>query len=98
MKSNSKEYYLNQKKKSVLYWEKQRTRRYNYAFKKAFIDAIIYGLGIHIIIKGFPTLNNMYQYSIGFSAVFIVFYSIHYFFTFKHKEKYYFKTKKELKL
>ena len=96
MKSSSKTYYTNQKKKSLEKWETLRLNRSKYAFKKSFWDALMYGLGISFIVNGLPTIKNLFKYSVFFSLIFLISFLIHFYITFKMKEKFYLKTKKEL--
>ena len=92
------QYYINQQKKSVLHWEKHRSNKPKFAFKKALFDGLIYGMGLYFVIYGLPTMENLYKLSISFSVIFILSYVFNYFFIYKMKEKYYLKTKKELQL
>ena len=92
------QHYINQQKKSILYWEKHRSNKLKFAFKKALFDGLIYGIGLYFVIYGLPTMENLYKLSIIFSVVFILSYVFNYFIIYKMKEKYYLKTKKELHL
>lgn len=96
--SSSKEYYLNQKHKSITHWEKQRENRVGFAFKNAIRDTLLYGIVINLIVNGFPKAENIWGFSAIFTIFLILLFLLHYNVTFKIKDKAHQKMKEELKM